>query len=484
MKILLSIVDGFGISQNKNALKMQFIEDNLAQGYLLKASEEAVGLKKGQMGNSEVGHMTIGAGRILQQNLTKIDNAITTGELITSPAIAKLKNSNKNLHFMILASDGGVHSHINHLLFLLKIVTNKNCFIHFIADGRDTISYTANKFLDLIEQNTSPSQIIATISGRYYAMDRDNRLDRTAKYYNLLVKKEGTICDKFQSIIEVNYANGITDEFFPASYCKNYPGLSENDLLICCNFRSDRMRQIVKTILVNLPKIEIITMVDYFNGNSAKQICNIINSKPLVETLGFLLSEANKKQLRIAETEKYAHVTFFLNCGNEKPYPGEDRILIPSPRINTYDLQPEMSANLVLRETIEALGSQKYDFICTNFANADMVGHTGNIQAGLIACNTINDCLITLSEVAENNGYLHLITADHGNLEEIYAIQNGIKHTTHTLNPVPFIVIGNKTKKLFDKGDFGLQDVAPTILALMKLPISSNMSGKSLFEII
>jgi 2,3-bisphosphoglycerate-independent phosphoglycerate mutase len=481
MKILLSIVDGYGISPSPQALKIPFISDNLHRGYLLNASGPAVGLKEGQMGNSEVGHITIGAGRIIEQNLTKIDAAITSGALMQNNAIMTLQNSKKIIHFVILASDGGIHSHINHLLFLLQIAKNKVCYVHFIADGRDTEPEKALFFLQIIQDKLSKSQHIATISGRYYAMDRDNRWDRTDKYYKLLVHKDGMSFTNPHAQIVSCYQKLCTDEFLTPAYDQNYPGITEEDLLVFCNFRSDRMRQTVSSFMEKMPRIEMITMVDYFHHSEQTKIQTIINQPCIAESLGSIISRMGKQQLRIAETEKYAHVTFFLNCGIETPYCGEDRILIPSPQVMTYDLQPEMSAFLILHEGIQALSKQKYDFICINFANADMIGHTGNKKAALIACKTINDCLIRLSNEATKMGYVHLVTADHGNIEEILSCDNR-KHTTHTLNPVPFLAINDNITKQFKSGNFGLQDVGPTILDLMNLPLGEEMSGQILFK--
>ncbi len=484
MKTLLCILDGLGISQDTtNNLCIPFIQNHLDNCVLLNASAEYVGLNKGQMGNSEVGHMTIGSGRIIKQYLVKINDSISTD---TFPDI--IQNPSETYHLIGLLSDGGVHSHIDHILYLiraLKASNAKKIYLHIITDGRDTPPKSVEKYIKKLMPLIDDKCEIATICGRYYAMDRDNRVDRTQAAYDAIAS--GQSDNLFGSIIDFishNYNNNITDEFFYPGCNVQYTGIQENDVVVFCNFRSDRMKQISRMIFEKLNHVKIFSMVDYFDGQITA-IHPIFQNKIISNTLGEVLSRNGKKQLRISETEKYAHVTFFFNCGNEKPYANEDRILIPSPKVSTYDLQPEMSAYEITERLIHEVQTKKYDFICVNFANADMVGHTGNISAAEKACAVLDECLNTINRAALDNDYILLITADHGNIEKMFDDETKQPHTAHTLNKVPLICISDVAKKSYDNAlEYGLRDVAPTILNMMNIEIPDEMSGKPLFKII
>ena len=468
MKVILAIIDGLGICDNPD-LSVPFIQNRLNKGILLEASGEAVGLAESQMGNSEVGHMTIGSGRIIEQNLTLIDNAILQNNF---PEI-----NGDVFHIIGLLSDGGVHSHINHILYIINKLSNKKVFIHIITDGRDTSPQSIEIYLAQLNRCLGEQCQIATISGRYYAMDRDNRTERTDKAFNAIAFGQSDIEYNAQFIMN-QYAQGITDEFFVPASNINYKGISKDDTVIFCNFRSDRMRQIVKKIYNQVQCREIISMVDYFNGEISG-IANLFVNEEIINSLGEIISKQGMRQLRIAETEKYAHVTFFFNCGNESAYPNEDRMLIPSPKVTTYDLQPEMASYEITDKLINAVNQGYYDFICVNFANADMVGHTGNFEAAKKACIVINQCLESIAITAERNNYALIITADHGNIEKMFDDITKQQHRAHTLNKVPFISLGCDLTKI-DNYDHGLRDIAPSILKLLNIQQPKEMTGQSL----
>jgi 2,3-bisphosphoglycerate-independent phosphoglycerate mutase len=468
MTVILAIIDGLGVCDNPHQ-SIPFIQNRLDKAILLEASGEAVGLIDGQMGNSEVGHMTMGGGRIIQQNLTRIDNAIAKDQF---PEI-----QGEVFHIIGLLSDGGVHSHINHILHIINKLSNKKVFIHIITDGRDTPPKSIEKYLVQLSKVLLDQCEIATISGRYYAMDRDNRTERTNKAFDAIAF--GKSDEKYNSqFIRNQYNQGITDEFFLPTANISYHGISPEDTVVFCNFRSDRMRQIVRKIYTEIPCKEIISMVDYFNG----ELCDIKNffiSEKIENTLGQIIAKTGMKQLRIAETEKYAHVTFFFNCGQEDQYIGEDRILIPSPKVATYDLQPEMAAYQVIDSLICAINKKEYDFICVNFANADMVGHTGNVEAAAKACIVIDECLEKLAISATQNQYVLIVTADHGNIEQMLDDLTNQPHTAHTLNKVPLICLGCDLIKI-NNYSYGLRDIAPTILKILRISQPCEMTGKSL----
>jgi 2,3-bisphosphoglycerate-independent phosphoglycerate mutase len=470
----------------------------------LQASELFVGLPAGQMGNSEVGHMTIGAGRIILQDLPRIDISLedetAKGEqdekLISNPKftnfIKALKKTDGACHVMGLLSPGGVHSHQSHMEAIVNLLTQANIpvHVHAILDGRDTPPQSAYGYVK--EFITHTNHPLSTIGGRYYAMDRDNRWDRIEKAYQTIMFGEGPHTDDPLALLKDHYKQGGGDEFiFPHSIA-GYKGIKDGDGLFMVNFRADRVRQILSAFLI--PDFTAFNRgrpisfgATLAMGEYASELTPLIPplfpKETMTASLGAIVSAAGLKQLRIAETEKYAHVTFFLNGGREEVFPGEDRILIPSPDVATYDLEPEMSAEQLTDKVVEIITSQeipqKYALIVINFANTDMVGHTGVQAAILKAVETIDHCLSRLEEAAKEGGYALLITADHGNVEQMIDEATGIAHTAHTCNPVPIVLV-NGPKTVSGLADGQLSDIAPTILDLLGLPIPSDMTGTSL----
>lgn len=485
----LIILDGFGyreaLAHNPTRTTTLPTLNALFSRYphtLIEASGEAVGLPKGQMGNSEVGHLHIGAGRKVPQDLTRINRAIQSGEFFNNPilknALQKAKKNNVAVHVIGLLSDGGVHSHVNHLTAMIEMIAaegiQKN-YLHAICDGRDTPPKSALNFIAKL------NRYIVSIIGRYYAMDRDQRLERTQKAYDLLTC--GTDCFTAASAteaIQAAYARGETDEFIsPAYILKNNRCITvqEDDVVIFMNFRADRARQLMQ-MLLQIPLSDLITLTDYVENTFVK-----VAYPPLVlrNTLGEYLSQQGLKQLRLAETEKYAHVTYFLNGGVEAPNKNEDRLLIPSPKIATYDLQPEMSAIAVTDAFVSAIESKQYDIIICNYANPDMIGHTGNEKAAEKALITIDHCLTRVLDVLKKAGGEALITADHGNIEQMYDEKTQQPHTAHTTNLVPFIYVGRPAHVIAKTG--ALDDVAPTMLYLMGLEKPVEMTGNVLVSV-
>ncbi len=463
----------------------------------LDASGLSVGLPEGQMGNSEVGHLNIGAGRIIYQELTRISKSIENKEFFNKEeflsAIEYCKQNNSKLHLMGLLSDGGVHSHINHLYALVEMAKGhglKDVYVHCFLDGRDVPPQSGKGYLEELENKLVEIGVgkIATISGRYYAMDRDKRWDRVKLAYDALILGAGNTAGSAQEIINKSYADNITDEFVVPSVIMNnekpVATVDDKDSIIFFNFRPDRARELTRAFVdidfegfERQKKVETyyVCMTQY-----DKTIENVeIAYKPqtYTNTLGEYISSLGKKQLRIAETEKYAHVTFFFNGGVEKPNEGEDRVLIPSPKVATYDLKPEMSAIEVKEEVIKRIRSGVYDFIVLNFANPDMVGHTGDIDAAIKAIETVDACLGEIvQEIQKINGKV-LITADHGNAEEMIDEETGSKLTAHTTNRVPCLIIGEGSVKLREGI---LADIAPTLLEMMRVEIPREMTGTSL----
>jgi 2,3-bisphosphoglycerate-independent phosphoglycerate mutase len=512
--LLLCILDGFGIDVSNgldhlgkpvNGYKGDSISNAIAQAntpnldklfaqqpwHLLQASAEHVGLPAGQMGNSEVGHLTIGAGRVIKQDLPKINAAIANNTLVAQPALAKLIadfDCKKTIHIIGLVSDGGVHAHINHIIALTLTLRKAGLktALHMITDGRDTSPTSGIGFL---QQLTDAGIEVATISGRYYAMDRDKRWERTEAGYRTIALAQGEKFESAAQLIEDNYAKGITDEFIiPASHIE-YKGIQEGDAVIFANFRADRVRQLLAALVsptfdefnTSHPALsEVLGMVPY--SDELDQHTQTIFPKANVSnTLGEVIAKAGGKQLRAAETEKYAHVTFFLNGGREVEFSGEQRILIPSPKVATYDLQPEMSAQQLTEQVITKMKHEPLDFICLNFANPDMVGHTGNMPAAIKAVEAVDACLGKLVTALDEIGGEMLLTADHGNCESMFA-EDTTNHTTnpitsHTLNPVPLLYYGKRDIKL-KAGE--LADIAPTILELMDIKKPTEMTGRSL----
>jgi 2,3-bisphosphoglycerate-independent phosphoglycerate mutase len=504
-KVLLIILDGWGLATDKSvsavdAAKTPYF-DSIYKKYphcKLEASGLAVGLPEGQMGNSEVGHMNIGAGRIVYQDLVRINKSIDDKELDNNPVLIKAfqyaQEKNKAVHLIGLVSDGGVHSHINHLKGLCTIANQnkiEKLFIHVFTDGRDTDPKGGKGYVEDLEKHLKKTGgKIASVIGRYYAMDRDKRWERMKLAYDLLVKGIGTNATDAKQAIQSSYDAGVTDEFIKPIVMTNADGLpvatiQEGDVVICFNFRTDRGRQITVALTqqdfpdygMKKIKLHYLTMANY--DDTFKNVEVIFDKDNLTNTLGEVLSKAVKKQIRIAETEKYPHVTFFFSGGREEVFPGESRILCPSPKVATYDLKPEMSAADIRDSIIPELIKGEADFICLNFANPDMVGHTGDFKAAVIAVETADACNEAVTEVARKNGYSTIIIADHGNAE-VMINPDGTPNTAHTTNLVPCILVDDDFKGKIKNGKLG--DLAPTILKLMGVAIPEEMTGTVLVD--
>ena len=505
---MLMILDGFGDNPNEdgNAIKLAKTPniDKLKKRYPnveISTSGLQVGLPEGQMGNSEVGHTNIGAGRIVYQELTRITKSIEEGDFFTNTefiaAIDNCKKHNSKLHILGLVSDGGVHSHIRHLYGLLEMAKRRDfedIYVHCFLDGRDTPPASAENYILKLEEKMKEKEIgrIASISGRFYAMDRDKRWDRVQKCYNAIVNGEGNKSGSSIKAIEDSYQKEVFDEFVePTVICNGEEPIAtigKNDSVIFFNFRPDRARQITRA-LVDTNFNEFETKKDlnlYFvcftsYDETMPNVHVAFKKQTLLNTFGEYISKKGYTQLRIAETEKYAHVTFFFNGGEEKQYKGEDRILVPSPKVETYDMKPEMSAYEVTDKVIEAIKSDKYDTIILNYANTDMVGHTGSLQAAKKAVEAVDECVGKVIELVESKQGNILITADHGNAEQMIDYKTGEPHTAHTTNPVPLILVSsNENYKLKSGGK--LADLAPTMLDLMNLEKPEEMTGVSLLD--
>lgn len=504
-KVLLMILDGWGIATNPavsaiDKAKTPFV-DSLYTKYphaKLEASGLAVGLPDGQMGNSEVGHMNIGAGRIVFQDLVKINLAVANGELNTHPVLAaafeKTKANKKKAHFIGLVSDGGVHAHIDHLKGLCDAAKHhgmEQVFIHAFTDGRDTDPKGGIKYLaDLQEHLKTSSGKIASVIGRYYSMDRDNRWERVKLAYDAMVHGEGEKSKDILASIKKSYENNVTDEFIrpiiqAGANNKPIAVIEEGDLVICFNFRTDRGREITQVLTqrdfedYNMKKLNLdyVTFTSYDDTFTGVQV--LFEKDNLNNTLGEVLEGAGKKQIRIAETEKYPHVTFFFSGGREKEFEGESRLLCPSPKVATYDLKPEMSAFEIAAKINPELKKKTADFICLNFANADMVGHTGDFDAAVKACEAVDACAQSVVTTALENGYTVIVIADHGN-SDMMINEDGTPNTAHTTNLVPFILVDGKEQLPVKDGKLG--DLAPTILTLMGVNIPSEMTGDILLN--
>ena len=462
----------------------------------LQASEHSVGLPDGQMGNSEVGHTNIGAGRIVLQDLPRVDAAIAEGELAGMPAlrdfIGKLKESRGTAHLMGLMSPGGVHSHQHHIAALAGILAEGEVpvAVHAFLDGRDTPPKSAAFFMKQFREEVSGlrDMRVATVCGRYYAMDRDKRWERVERAYRTVASGIGQSADDPVQAIEAAYARGETDEFVEPAVITGYQGMRDGDGLLIANFRADRVREIAAALLdpdfSGFAREETITfaaalgLVEY-STELNRFLGVLFPPDDLKDTFGELVSRAGLKQLRLAETEKYAHVTFFFNGGRETVFPGEERILVPSPKVATYDQQPEMSAPEVTDKVVAAIQTGRFDVIVLNYANTDMVGHTGRMGAAIKAVETVDSCLGRLSEAVEAAGGTLVITADHGNAEMMRDPETGEPHTAHTLNPVPLVVV-NPPGAIRHLEDGRLSDVAPTLLDILGLPKPPVMTGHSL----
>lgn len=510
----LIIMDGYGLAPDGkgNAISIDGSKNvkQLMKDYpsaSLGASGMCVGLPDGQMGNSEVGHLNMGAGRIVYQDLTKITKAIDDGDFFKNSALIKAmdnaKKNNKKLHLYGLLSDGGVHSHVKHVYALLKMAKLhglEECFVHCFMDGRDVSPKSGIDFIKNLQAEMKKIGIgkIASVCGRYYAMDRDNNWDRTEKTYDMLTIGSGAKSNDAVKAVEENYINGITDEFIkPTNICENGKPVAlieKGDSIIFFNFRPDRARQITRALSQKefiVPKGTAFerktgflspTYVCFTVYDAQFEGLEIAFPKTSMDnTLGEYLAKSGKKQLRIAETEKYAHVTFFFNGGVEAPNENEVRDLIPSPKVATYDLQPEMSAYLVTDKVLEELDSGEFDVIILNFANCDMVGHTGVISAAVKAVATVDECVKKVTDKILSLGGSVLLTADHGNADKLLA-DDGSPFTAHTTNPVPVVLISEKYKNAELRNDGVLADLAPTLLEIMNLPVPKEMTGKSLIK--
>jgi 2,3-bisphosphoglycerate-independent phosphoglycerate mutase len=459
----------------------------------LQTSGADVGLPDGQMGNSEVGHLNIGAGRVVMQDLPRINEAVAKGVLQRSDAlvglIQELRKTGGTCHLMGLVSPGGVHSHQDHAVALAKILANAKVptVVHAFTDGRDTPPQSAADYLDAFTTALPPQVPIATVIGRYYAMDRDARWDRVTKAFNAIMDAEGTCFPNALAAVADAYSQRLFDEFIPPSVIGNYRGVKSGDGILCFNFRADRVRQLLSVILDppdgsafarhrNTEIVAAVGMTEYSDDLNAL-MQTIFPTPTFPNTLGEIVSAAERTQLRMAETEKYPHVTYFLNGGREEPYDGEARVLVPSPKVATYDMKPEMSAPELTDKAVIAINSGQFDLIVLNYANPDMVGHTGSLPAAIKAVETVDAGLGRIAEAVEKQGGALLVTADHGNCELMRDPETGGPHTAHTTNPVPVILMGGGKGPLRDGR---LADLAPTLLELMELPQPPEMTGQSL----
>lgn len=503
-RVLLCIMDGWGINTNPNIDKYDAtklappvnVERLKKEGVWTKihADSEYVGLPNGQMGNSEVGHLNLGAGRVVYQELTKINKSIREGDFFKNErfldAIEHAKKNNSSLHLMGLISEGGVHSSMDHVYALIKLAAGqglKKVYLHAFLDGRDTPPQSACEYLKLIEDKLAEYHLppVATVVGRYWAMDRDNRWDRVEKAYNCLLLGEGETASSSIEGVKNSYAKGGNDEFVePTMIDGKQSRIEDNDSVIFFNFRPDRAREITKAIkFANFSGFErkavrknvyYVTMTQY---DETFDFPIAFPPQKLVNILGDILDEHGIKQFRTAETEKYAHVTFFFNGGVEEPKKLETRVLVPSPKVATYDLQPEMSARQVCEKVLEAEENDEYGFVLVNFANPDMVGHTGILEAAKKACAVVDGCVGKIADKAKEKDIVMLLTADHGNAE-VMADVAGAVQTAHTTNEVPFVVINGGDIELRENG--ALCDVAPTILKIMGIQQPEEMTGRSL----
>jgi 2,3-bisphosphoglycerate-independent phosphoglycerate mutase len=500
--VVLCILDGWGHREScENNAICEGPTPNLDRLFaemphaLIDASESEVGLPTGQMGNSEVGHMNLGAGRVVMQDLPRIDAAIADGSFADNPAlkdaIAALQKTGGTAHVMGLLSPGGVHSHQDQIATLAEVLAEAGLkvAVHAFLDGRDTPPRSALDYLKAFQEK-APLATIATVSGRYYAMDRDKRWPRVEKAYRALVQAEGERADDALKAVEQSYAAKTSDEFVLPTVIGGYEGMQDGDGVFMANFRADRAREILTALLdpafdgferARRPAFSCaLGLVEYSTELNAF-LTALFPPEDLKETLGEVVAEAGRRQLRIAETEKYAHVTFFFNGGREEVFEGEERILVPSPDVATYDLQPEMSAPEVTDKLVEAIESGRFDLAVCNYANGDMVGHTGDLVATMKAVACVDSCIGRLTEAVEKVGGCILLTADHGNAEQMTDEKTGQAHTAHTMNKVPLLLI-NGPDRAATLSDGRLADIAPTVLDLMELPCPAQMTGRSLIK--
>ena len=508
--VVLCILDGWGyrpdidnngvlLADTPNFDKLWSYCGQRGQLSFLDACEKHVGLPEGQIGNSEVGHMNIGAGRVVYQDICRIDNAIEDGSLANNDQlqahISTLKSTGGTCHLMGLVSPGGVHSHQKHISYLANTVSEAGVpvVVHVFTDGRDVPPQGAKESLPEFLSSLNSNISVGTVSGRYYAMDRDKRWERVEKAYDAIsfgTKKDSNEVQQTpEKVLEVNYANKVTDEFIIPTVCGNFEGMEDGDGILMANFRADRAREILQMFTdesviqetgVDVPSISDFCGLVSYSKKLDEKVSMIMGEKDLTKTLGEIISSNQKTQLRLAETEKYPHVTFFFNGGHEASFEGEERVLVPSPKVATYDLQPEMSANEVCDELCKGIESSKFDFIVVNFANPDMVGHTGDLEAAKKACETVDQCLGRMLKSLDTVGGAAIVTADHGNCEQMWNYDIDEPHTAHTLNKVPCLLYSKVDFKQTNLNSGALCDLAPTILELMELSQPKEMTGTSL----
>ena len=501
--VVLCILDGWGHRAEKEHNAIAVAETPVMNRWLatcpnalIQCSETQVGLPSGQMGNSEVGHMNLGAGRIVLQDLPRIDAAVDTGSLATLPEMKSvldaLKKNGRTAHLLGLMSPGGVHSHQHHIAAVAKVLhrSGVKVAIHAFLDGRDTPPRSALDYLERFQRD-APDARVATICGRYYAMDRDNRWERVEAAYDALVLARGEHAPTAREAVEAGYARDESDEFLKPTTVADFTGMADGDAMLMMNFRADRAREILQSLL--LPDFDaferkgrvrfsaVAGLVEYSRELSA-YLPALFPPEDVEDSLGEVVAGAGLAQLRIAETEKYAHVTFFFNGGREAPFDGEERILVPSPNVATYDMKPEMSAPEVTDALVQAIESRRFGLVVVNYANADMVGHTGNLDAAARAIETVDHCLGRLEAAVRQVGGALLVTADHGNAEQMSDATTGQAHTAHTMNPVPLILV-NGPDAVGSLASGRLADLAPTVLALLGLPQPSKMTGSVLLRV-
>ncbi|MCL4125915.1 UNVERIFIED_CONTAM: hypothetical protein GTU68_023102 [Idotea baltica] len=489
--VILCILDGWGLSDvtagNAVALAKTPTFDRIMADYpssTLITYGTDVGLPAGQMGNSEVGHMNIGAGRVVEMDLRKIESAIERGEFDRLAGIERfigaVKSSGGVAHLCGVLSDGGVHSHVDHMIATAKAVVAAGLPVklHLFGDGRDVAPKSAIGYLEHLERELGDTVEIASISGRYFAMDRDNRWERVAQAFAVMVHGDGARGENARDVIDTAYANNVTDEFIPPTVLADYAGMNNGDGIMCLNFRADRAREIMAAIGVR-PKLAIISGFGEYSDAHNAYMDAVFPNEDIKNTLGEWVSAHGRKQFRIAETEKYPHVTFFLNGGVETPAVEEHRYLAPSPKVATYDLQPEMSSGEVTQHLVDAIAQGGYDLIVVNYANPDMVGHTGDLDAGIAACESVDRGLAAVMMALDAQNGAMIVCADHGNCETMIDPKTGGPHTAHTTNPVPVALVGGPNGATLRDGG-RLADLAPSLLALMGLEQPDEMTGESL----
>jgi len=500
--VVLVVLDGWGWREDvaDNAIRQAKTPSfdrlwSAGPRSFLRTSGRDVGLPDGQMGNSEVGHLNIGAGRVVMQDLPRINDAVASGEIARAPALTgfvqKLRQSRGTCHLLGLVSPGGVHSHQDHAAALARILADAGVptVLHALTDGRDTPPQSADEYLQALIAALPAAVPIVTVCGRYYAMDRDKRWERVAKAYDTIVAAEGPRFADARMAVSDAYSKQMFDEFIVPAVIGNYAGMHDGDGVLCFNFRADRVREILAAMIdpafsgfarKHVVRFAAAVGMAQYSEELDKRMETIFPPQTYPNILGEVVAAAGRTQLRMAETEKYPHVTYFLNGGREEPYSGEDRVMVPSPKVATYDLQPEMSAPELTAKAVEAIRSGKYDLIVLNYANPDMVGHTGSLPAAIKAVETVDTGLGKIADAIESVGGALLVTADHGNCEMMRDPETGGPHTAHTTNPVPLVLLGARNRALLADGR--LADIAPTLLELMDLPKPSEMTGVSLLR--